>query len=198
MVKVCPEILTWVGASPVHFRTIEHAWQSLKATDRKTFLRFTSTGDFSNFEPGFFAKTISPAKSKKNNVDLYTQAIKDFKTWAVDCLPGIMPKLASNPVYAKNLDLEGHMNYAREFLSPEEEQSIWLFLLKLKYTQNPEAKRILLATGNKLLVEFDKGAANPKRKSPPHWGGLVTNGGKGPLVGKNKMGTFLCQVRFIL
>ena len=46
-----------------------------------------------------------------------------------------------------------------------------------KYLANPEWLEILLATGDKQLVEFDRGAGRETRAGrPPRWTGLVQNG----------------------
>lgn len=53
--------------------------------------------------------------------------------------------------------------------------------------------RVLLSTGDRYILEFDRGAGRAKRKgSKARWGGLVEND---RVVGSNQMGALLMRVR---
>ena len=87
----------------------------------------------------------------------------------------------------------------------EEEKAVWKAIHQSKFSDdNEEMKAALLATGNSLLIEFDKGAGRPKGS---FWGGMVSGGinnlnpdpetGKFKVVvlGRNVMGMLLCTRR---
>ena len=66
-------------------------------------------------------------------------------------------------------------------------------MLLSKYRRNPLLRYKLLATGDVMLIEFDRGA---KRESeagrPPLWTGMVKDG---VLYGQNLMGNMMMEVR---
>lgn len=73
-------------------------------------------------------------------------------------------------------------------VTPTECFNLWMPILRAKY-ERADFRKILLATGDKHLVEFDRGAI----KKGSRWGGLV-NADK-VVVGSNNMGRALMQIR---
>lgn len=178
LLDACPQLAQFVGTDRVVFRSSEHAWQALKATERTTFWRFVD-GDFAMFSAPIM------------DVFFPGQGAKKFAYWAKKRNVGIVPKLAANRKHAKRLNLrfKGALDYSRETLRPELERRVWRTLLRLKFRQNERHRRALLGTGKRRLVEFDRGA----KRTPTHWGGLVDEEGK--LHGENVMGQYLEAVR---
>lgn len=198
-----PQLENWLNSHQgrLEFPSVEHLYQGLKAKDLSTFLRFTSEGDLSFWSAKFFGKTTSLKKRAKyakklgkpvksltaEEYEHLTQ--QDMAYWKTKNLIGIMPKLASNPSYGKALNLGvDKMDYASERLDALLEHDLWIDLENLKYIQNPPLALLLFETGNKTLVEFDKGAT----KHHSHWGGLVKNNA---IVGDNVMGKYLMEIR---
>jgi hypothetical protein len=83
--------------------------------------------------------------------------------------------------------------------SKSDEWTLWCQILKAKYNADYNAKRVLLMTGDCLLIETDKSLGRlfkpegVQRRSK--WGGLVKDG---VLLGDNRMGQYMCRVRTIL
>ena len=69
----------------------------------------------------------------------------------------------------------------------ERSDDLWLDLLKLKF-EIKKYKKLLKSTGNKYLLEFDRGA----EKKSSFWGGLIKNE---VLYGENMMGKYLMKIR---
>lgn len=63
----------------------------------------------------------------------------------------------------------------------------WVVVLHYKYHQNKQHRDVLLSTGEKHLVEFDRMA-----KPETIWGGKVVNG---IVVGQNQMGKLMMDAR---
>jgi predicted NAD-dependent protein-ADP-ribosyltransferase YbiA (DUF1768 family) len=193
LLSVCPNLKDWVPAGGLFFPTSEHLWQALKATDKQTFLRFTSAGDLGLWKVSIFANTVAPsklAKEKKNDMaELARVALKGMLHWQKKHNLGIQAKLAANKKYAKKLNLDkGRMNFEREHLAPATERSVWLTILKLKFAQNAELREILSATRGKRLVE----TPGRGKAEKAHWSGRVKDG---KLIGDNVMGLYMEAVR---
>lgn len=178
LLEACPQLAQFVGAEGVEFRSSEHAWQALKATERTAFRRFVD-GDLAMFSKPIFEVFFPGSGAKK------------LAYWAKKRNVGIVPKMASNKKYAKRLNFrsEGAMDYSRETLRPALERGVWRTLLRLKFKQNERHRRALLGTGKRRLVEFDRGA----KRTPTHWGGLIDDDGN--LHGGNVMGRYMEEVR---
>jgi predicted NAD-dependent protein-ADP-ribosyltransferase YbiA (DUF1768 family) len=193
MCEVCPGLADWVPEEGVRFPTSEHAWQSLKAADKATFLRFTCDGDLGKWDPNVFAKSVA---HRKDPLAAATLALKKLKHWSAKNNLGIQAKLAANPDYAKRLGLDnGRMAFDRERLAPEIERAVWLTILRLKFRQNEGPRETLLSTRGKRLVEREIGAVRLLNagKPVPHWGGLVAE--DGTVVGDNAMGKYVQATR---
>lgn len=191
LLSVCPNLKDWVPASGLFFPTSEHLWQALKATDKATFLRFTSNGDLGRWNVSIFANTVAPGKceNKEDMSELARQATKSMMHWQKKHNLGVQAKLAANETYAENLNLDkGRMNFEREHLLPATERSVWLTILKLKFARNEELRDILIATRGKRLVEMPGRGKAEKA----HWNGRVKDG---KLIGDNVMGLYMELVR---
>jgi len=69
------------------------------------------------------------------------------------------------------------------------EKEDWIELLKNKFEKNPEYLEVLMSTGEKTLIEFDRHAGSSRGSK---WGGLFKDGN---IVGENRMGKYLMEVR---
>ena len=69
----------------------------------------------------------------------------------------------------------------------DERWALWNIILSAKFTTNVEARKVLLASENCLIIETAR-----RHPEASKWGGLVQNG---QLLGKNTMGRYLCRVR---
>jgi predicted NAD-dependent protein-ADP-ribosyltransferase YbiA (DUF1768 family) len=175
----CPGLSMFISTVPgnsVTFPTAEHLWQAHKAKDRSSFLRFTTQGDLGSWSLDVFAKTLA---YHRNRATCASEAKKKLLLWQRKGCLGIQAKVATKPKYAKRLALD--LDWSREFLAPDHEREIWLAILALKFAQNAEARRVLLATGSKILVEFDRSGAR--------------HSGKKVLSGDNRMGRYLEEIR---
>lgn len=189
----CPALVKALEHSPTRalsFASLEHLYQGTKACDEATLLRFTTSGDLGSWNPTIFDRTLVP-KSIKNLDERANAALKKMNYWRKKKCIGILAKLAANPKHGRVLQLGTQkMNYNMEILEPEDEQALWVAILKLKYTQNPSALEALLSTGDTLLIEFDKSA----RRTHVHWGGLYDEL-TCTVLGDNVMGNYLTLVR---
>lgn len=176
MKNVYPHLIEWLGVGLI-FSSSEHLWQALKSKDKTTFLKFTRGGEFDTMTAEFFEKVDKKADgaskvaywSKKNNV-------------------GIVPKMVST--HSRQLGLT---NYETRdlYLSEDQQQAVWLDILRQKYVQNPSLRKLLRDTGNTVyLLEFDKGA----KSTGAYWGGYIDSDGL--LYGQNKMGIYLMLLRY--
>jgi len=188
-----PDWLSWIPANGATFVSSEHCWQSIKATNRRTFNRFTATGDWSQFTPDSFHPFLKLKKADKNDSQKVADGCaKMFKMWSRKQCVGILAKMAVNPTYRAACGFSMvDIQYQREWLAPEVEKAIWSVILTQKFSQNPALKQRLLATRGVYLLEFDRGAAQVGRQV--HWGGYITP--QGQLLGANVMGIYLMQVR---
>lgn len=196
MRTVCPGLAEWVSEEGTHFPTSEHCWQSLKSTNKATFLRFTSEGDLGKWDPNIFANSVAWDKDPAKRAE---KVAAKLKSWQPKNQLGVQAKLAANSDYAKRLGLDGgKMNFDREWLAPPIERSVWLMILKCKFRQNEGPRTVLLNTRGKHLIERSISAIRLRRegKSLPHWGGLVDPEQPGlVIVGDNAMGNYLMATR---
>jgi predicted NAD-dependent protein-ADP-ribosyltransferase YbiA (DUF1768 family) len=190
--SVSPDLGQWLPAEGLRFPTSEHLWQSLKSTDKATFLRFTCDGDLGKWDPTVFAKSVA---YRKDPLAAATLALKKLKHWSAKNNLGIQAKLAANPDYAARLGLDnGRMAFERERLAPAIERAVWLTILRLKFSQNEGPRKTLLSTRGKRLVEREIGAIRLLNAGKPvPWGGLVAE--DGAVVGDNAMGKYVQAVR---
>jgi hypothetical protein len=206
LLLLSPKLRDWCSSSSSSsFPSIEQLWHALKAKDKETFLRFTTAGDLGAWSPDFFAATTAAKKEAKLAKSLglasKTQlspeqrrqlAFKCMNYWKKFNLIGIVAKLAANPEYGPSLRLgEEKMDYRRETLPADLEQSVWMVLLRLKYTQNPGVHEKLQGTGAAVLYELDR---HSSLQRPSHWGGKL-DVSTGQIIGENVMGVYLSRVR---
>ena len=170
------------------FPSSEHAWQALKADDTATFRMFMTDGFLSRLTPEVFEwLTTKKEWGKKMTREEYGAHKVAYYSRGGIAMVGIVAKMAASPERARRLGYA--LRDDREFLEADVEEAVWIELLAAKFSQNEEARRTLLGTGNVRIVEHDKGA----RKHGSHWGGLVNPDGS--VTGANKMGLFLERVR---
>lgn len=179
LLAVNPKLNEWVEpGQTLHFRTIEHLWHALKALDRATFFEFVGPdGRFARFDAAAF-EPVFPGNGEGKH-----------RYWAAKQNSGIVPKLASNRKHGKKLGIEKSMRYEREMNAEGVQRAVWKDLLTRKYIANKAHREALLATGDKTLVEFARGASASR---PEFWGGCVRDG---VLYGQNFMGKMVQEVR---
>ena len=205
--QVNPNFRSWIRAKKGHavFPSIEHAWHALKATNQSTFAKFLVGGAFARWDTEAFAQFSKPdSNDPEKHIE---KAKKQFKYWSAKQNVGIIAKLAANPKYLKTLGIKAiSMNYSHERLAWHLEEDIWLTLLRLKYIQNEECRKVLigvfkidpkniLAAFNepKQLVEFDRSAGRVGTQC--YWGGCIKDNA---VVGLNTMGKYLTRVGLTL
>ena len=174
------------------FGNVDAAYQSLKLVpeDRHHFAEGgkLSTLDAFNLMYGtdVAAKKIRHFGPKKAN--------KSCARNRNGCV-GAVQKLAVKRPMAKKLGLT--LLPQEDRLDIDETSRLFTELLLAKFRANPELCAMLLETGNKTLVEFDRGAERrSKSGDPPLFTGLV--GKDGVLYGQNLMGKLLMDVREII
>jgi predicted NAD-dependent protein-ADP-ribosyltransferase YbiA (DUF1768 family) len=178
LLAVNAKLSEWVRVGePLHFGTIEHLWHALKALDRDTFIAFTESGRFGRFDATVFAEFFPG------------NGVAKHAYWAKKQNSGIIPKLASNRKYGVRLGVGKSLKYERERNQDNVQRAVWRDLLTRKYVANKLHRDTLLSTGDKTLVEFEKGSTLAR---PSFWGGCVRDG---TVVGENFMGQMLQEVR---
>lgn len=171
------------------FLSSEHLYQSMYSTNKEEFLNFTENGkwgklnwrnylhaELKNFDP----KT-TPAKNKtvKGKIKTFREYAEDkVDFWSTKNNVGIIAKKAKNT----------HLKTS--VLQIPSYDTLWMAVLYLKYSQNPEHKQILKDTGTTFLYEFDKGA-----KSDTIYGAKIS---ENKLIGQNKMGQYHMNLRELL
>jgi predicted NAD-dependent protein-ADP-ribosyltransferase YbiA (DUF1768 family) len=179
----------WLGSTGIVFPSSEHARQALKAKDRDTMNMFAEGGVFSTIHGEFFSKfmkTLDPTKVEKK-----------VKYWSRKNHVGILAKMAaSQPKKFELLGLEGKLDVDKK-LTKEQDEAVWKDIIRQKHSQNPILKDILLATGDKYLVDFSVSAKRnaTREKNPYHelYTGLIDADGN--LYGQNLLGMTLAGVR---
>ncbi len=182
----------------LQFASIEAMWQGIsKAKTWKMFKEFTARGRFGGLDSqGTFFRLLFPME----------KAVKKLDHWRAKRLGGIVCKMTATASHAKKLGISVEdFNYEREgeFLSPVEEKEIWMALLKIKYTQNNEARNLLLNTHDEEGTPFYllETARVFSDDDVPHWGGRFREGQNqedGYIQGENVMGLYLMEMRALL
>jgi hypothetical protein len=183
LATLCPSIGEWItkGGGALVFPSSEHLWQALKAKSCEIFLEFTVGGRFARVDV---------------LLDIYGEkGLQKWRWWMRNSNVGIAAKLAANPKHKVRLNLVGKMAYERESLSLQLEQTVWMTILRLKFATNQPHREALLATGDALLIEFDRGAARKGTKLA-HWGG-IWDIQRGCVIGENVMGQYMMAIRAI-
>lgn len=166
------------------FPSVEHGYQALCKCEPESWHRFAIGGDLANLESGL-AQLVKP-----------TDLPKKLKFWGAKGnrkeMVGIVAKMAVEPKRAKGLGLELR-SLPHDGRDLEERKALFSELLVAKYQANADALAALLSTGNKVLIEFDRGAGRrTKAGDPPLWTGLVE---EGTVLGQNVMGELMMEVR---
>ena len=173
----------------LEWTSLEHWYQATKFVpkDRR---RFAKGGDLANLDAFRLHRGVFVKREKEEG---------SIKHWGANKkkpeMVGIVAKMASNPSRAQRIRLRMLPKQAEtEDRIPE---MIELFKrgLHAKFAQNPEMRAALLATGDKRLVEFGRGAGREtKAGRPPLWNGLWDKDTK-EIVGRNLMGQIMTEVR---
>lgn len=168
------------------FITTEHFYQCKYRCAEESQHEFVFPyGRLSTFEGG-----ISHVVDKQEEIQ------KKSKFWGAKNgrrpMAGIVPKMAINSKRAKRLGIK--LKRARD--DPGDLsliESLFKRALYAKFSGDAELRKMLVDTGNKILVEFDRGAERQaKAGRPPLFTGLFK---EGRLFGKNLMGRLLMGVR---
>ena len=189
---VCPEIDEWLHGAPYVFPTSEHCWQALsKAATFGTFKHFTTHGALLGCcmtTPWLWFRGVKTCEEGRKKLAYWEKR---------ECI-GIIAKMAVTRGETLGLSLRRVEGETTQGIAPATLIAIWDDILRLKFTQNVNARRALLATGDKILVELDI-AANRKggegAEERCFWGGNVVNG---VLRGHNFMGKRLMALRAAL
>jgi predicted NAD-dependent protein-ADP-ribosyltransferase YbiA (DUF1768 family) len=105
-------------------------------------------------------------------------------------MSGIVAKMAVKKERAKKLGVELRRS-CDEPRDIEEIGRIFKDVLYLKFSLNPELASMLIQTGNKILVEFDR-LAGVQTRDPPLFSGILKDG---KILGHNLMGRLLMHTR---
>jgi len=165
----------------------EHCYQAAYRCEKESWARFAAGGDLSTLESGL------PLVYKAGEV------AKKLKWWGArstkKAMVGIVPKMAVRPDRAAQLGLKLR-KWSDDPRDLVEIRALFTEILLAKYRANPPMAEKLVATGSKLLIEFDRGA---ERKAlggnPPLWTGLMKDG---EVHGRNLMGELMMEVRAVL
>jgi len=141
---------------------------------------------------GMFA-TLEGAEHVYNKPE---EAARARKSWGSvkgrNPMSGIVAKMAVKPDRAKKLGIKLRCS-KDDPQDLDEIKRIFKELLYLKFTRNPKLGRMLLETGDKILVEWDKGAGRQTLAGkPPLFSGILKDG---KILGQNLMGRLLMRTR---
>ncbi len=194
--KRFPSWKEYLGKDGCVFRSSEHAWHSLKAKNRRTFLKFCVGGDFDELSVSFFKKILP----HRPLVDRDLRAQHKITHWGKKKNVGIVPKLAVSKKNMRKLNLSSaDIVYPKdvpgELMGESLERAFWKAILKQKFRRNKEARAALMSTGDAYLLEFSRDAKRRSLKTPDRparWSGMIEDG---ILYGGNYMGVVLSEVR---
>ena len=121
-------------------------------------------------------------------------AAKKIRHWTFSAEPicvGIVAKMVVNPDW--NRKLATPLKLVTRDVSPKQMSDLWMRILTTKFEACPQFRTALKASGNKLLVEFDRMAKSKSDKGKePFWTGMVKDG---VIYGHNMMGKYMMSVR---
>ena len=156
----------------VEYPSSEHAFQAQRVPPRLRRELFSTEGSYADLDAGFGKLFGDSEKAKKKAAH-----------WRKKENVGVLARMVIKRMKPKDL-VE---------MSAELCAEVFFEILTAKYAQNEHLRRVLLSTGDRYILEFDRGAGRAKRKgSKARWGGLVEND---RVVGSNQMGALLMRVR---
>lgn len=172
--------------TPLEFRgnlfwTSEHAYQSGKVNPADVW-RLTVDGDLGDLR-GF--RHYMDAEKAENKM----------AWWGKGSVPmdGIVAKMVVNPEHNKKLKTPLRLRPLAANGDVEAQSVLWRAILMAKARADSRYRNALVQTGDRFLVEFDRGAQRAVGKGGnPFWTGLVDKE-SGDLYGINFMG--VCQMR---
>ena len=155
----------------VVYPSSEHAFQAQRVSPRERRDLFSIEGPYADLDAGF--KNLFPRDPEK--------AERKAAYWRKKDNVGILAKMIVNRT--KNL-IE---------MNAERCAEVFFDVLMAKFAQNEHLRDVLASTGDRYILEFDRGAGRAKRAGrTSRWGGLVEDG---RVVGSNQMGALLMRVR---
>jgi hypothetical protein len=157
------------------YYSAEHAYMSVRV-DAESRERFSINGDLGCFENMKNLNTMAwwnnlPFNKKASNL------------WCINGMDGQIATQATKYESCKMLGIK----LVTQSINPNEEWELWNKILSAKFAANKNARDVLLASDNCLLIETAR-----RQPGKSKWGGLVKDG---VLLGKNTMGRYLCRVR---
>lgn len=178
-----PQGLLFMGR---RYRTAEHAYQSLRVCEAQRD-RLAVGGDIDGIDALW--KLYKPEVAQKK-VNFWTAKSEPV-------LSGISAKMITNPVHARKmtppLALMEPRDPMMKSVNVDELKSVWRAILNAKLEASPSFEEALYATGDMVLVEFDRGAKRTVDKGGSvFWTGLVKDG---VLYGENFMGKMMMMTR---
>jgi predicted NAD-dependent protein-ADP-ribosyltransferase YbiA (DUF1768 family) len=191
--NLCEAPFTLWGYS---WQSAEHAYQAASKCDPESWPRLAADGDLGGID--------GLASVYKEKDKTFTQKKKAF--WGArtnkKAMVGIVAKMAVKPKTAETLGLKlrqlpvgGERDLSRDL---SRDYSLFTEILMAKYTANPEHRSKLLATGTKVLVEFNRRAKSETAAGdPPLWSGMWCDKTH-EVVGTNLMGDIMMDVRTLL
>lgn len=170
--------------------SLEHWYQATKFVHKDRW-RFAKGGDLADLDAFRLHRGHFVPRKKEDG---------SIKHWGANKkkpeMVGIVAKMASNPSRAQRLCLRMLPKQAESEDRIPEMVELFKRGLHAKFAQNPEMRAALLATGDKQLVEFGRGAGREtKAGRPPLWNGLWDKEGTREIMGRNLMGQIMTEVR---
>lgn len=156
------------------YATSEHAYQALRVEEEDRD-RMAVGGDLGGLEG---LKVILGEEEGKKKMDWWGRG--EVK------LSGIVAKMVVKE--ERNGKLEVPLKLKKGDLEGKDE--IFMRILLAKWEASKKFRDALRASGDRVLVELDRGAARKNGKSV--WGGVVKNG---VVVGENRMGKLMMELR---
>jgi hypothetical protein len=180
----------------------EHAWAALKTLNPTSAFEVGGTfAKWSVLKAWPCPKAVASMKRLVQSEcgDTLPQKLKSLVTvnveerhrraWTPHCI-GIIAKMACH----LPTQLLAHKYGVRLDPTKRIDKSLWHTILRAKFGGHPELAKRLLATSEKVLVEFDR---HSTAKKPSHYG-AVWCPDKKRLVGDNAMGKLLMRCRAAL
>ena len=172
----------------LEFLTTEHAYQAFYRCEPESRHRFAlPDGDLSSLEKGMPLLVNGGADLDKK-----------LKFWGAKgkgkrpAMDGIVPKMAVKAKRAKKLGVVLR-RFGDEPRDMQEIKTLFRALLRAKFRANEGSRKKLLDSGEKLLVEFDRGAGRETAKgNPPLFTAMVKDN---KVLGQNLMGELMMEVR---
>lgn len=124
-------------------------------------------------------------------------AAKKIKYWSFKNEPtcvGIVAKMIVNPKWNDKLAIP--LRLVHREVSPTQMNAAWRLILTTKLEACPQFRKALKATGDKILIEYDRMAKSKSEEgNPPFWTGMYKDG---VIHGTNYMGKMMMEIRVVM